>query len=274
MAQKPVEYDQYRSRVLGAGLAVLLLVAVIMFVRRVDPIEVVATLLFLPIFVAFVAWGVRGGVIAGVAAALMYGALRIPAVQAVGVDRFAGLLVTRALGYVGFGAIGGWAGRQLRASITKLELYDHVDDETALHNSRAAVETIVRERARADRYRETFSVVECRFDLTGSDGRERASLLLAVGENVEQRKRIVDSAMHATSGSTDIVLAVLPETGAAGAQIFAGKLREAVAEVVGSDAVETSTVATYPDQPEAIDRIIDEFRQIVAHDFPQPAPSS
>lgn len=274
VAQKPVEYDQYRSRVLAAGLGVLLLVAVIMYVRRVDPVEVVATLLFLPVFVAFVAWGIRGGIIAGAAAALAYAALRIPAIQAVGADRFAGLLIARALGYIGFGAIGGWAGRQLRASVTKLELYDHVDDETALHNSRAAVETIVRERSRADRYREIFSVVNCRFDLNGTANKERAKLLQTLGEAVEQRKRNVDSAMHAKSGSTDIVVVVLPETGAEGAAIFARKLHGTVETILGSNVFLSSAVVTYPEQPEKIEQLVDELRHIVAHDFPQPAASN
>ena len=48
-------------------LAVLTVVVLVMYARRVEDVEVVATLLFVPIFLAFVFRGVLGGVVAAVA---------------------------------------------------------------------------------------------------------------------------------------------------------------------------------------------------------------
>ena len=47
-----------RRLLVATGVAVLAVVAVVMYARRVDTIEVAATLLFLPLFVAFVFRGV------------------------------------------------------------------------------------------------------------------------------------------------------------------------------------------------------------------------
>jgi hypothetical protein len=63
---------------------VLAVVALVTYARRVDPVEVVATILFMPIFVAFVFKGVAGGLVTAVAAIAAYGALRSPAIDAVG----------------------------------------------------------------------------------------------------------------------------------------------------------------------------------------------
>src|SRR5918999_4909532 len=67
-----------RGLVLGVGLVVLLVVAIVMYARRVDPVEVAGTLLFIPIFIAFVIWDFRGGLIAAVLAAAAYALLRYP----------------------------------------------------------------------------------------------------------------------------------------------------------------------------------------------------
>ena len=40
------------------------------------------------------------------------------------------LIIGRGIGYLGFGALGGWAAQQLERSLEKLDLYDQVDDQT------------------------------------------------------------------------------------------------------------------------------------------------
>jgi len=135
-----MSYAATRRLVLSVGLGVLGLVALVMYVRRVDTVEVLAVLLFIPVFLAFVAWDVAGGLIAGVLASAAYAALRIPVVEAIGSGRFASLVAGRAVGYLAFGALGGWADRQLEGSLEKLDLYDQVDDATGLYNARFFVQ--------------------------------------------------------------------------------------------------------------------------------------
>src|SRR5687767_9396741 len=75
-------YKRARFLLLAAGLGVLILVAVFQYVRGkdVDPTEMGGTLLFIPVFIAFVFGNVAGGVIAGILAGLGYLGLRYPAI--------------------------------------------------------------------------------------------------------------------------------------------------------------------------------------------------
>ena len=54
-------YARARRLLLVTGVVVLAVVALVTWARRVDTVEVVATLLFLPIFLAFVLRGVISG---------------------------------------------------------------------------------------------------------------------------------------------------------------------------------------------------------------------
>lgn len=270
-----MDYERTRGRLLLVGLIILAGVALVMIVRRVDPIEVSATLFFLPIFMAFLYFGVRGGLVVGALAAAGYVLLRIPAVEAVGLDRFLWLMITRTFGYLAFGGVGGWAAQQLTTSLTKLDQYDEVDDETKLSNSRGFVETIVRERARAQRYNEVFSVVvlECRLDHL--DRRSRAAVLGELGQVINRRVRAVDYAFHAVEGDAELFAALLPETASDGAVTFTEKFVGVVKEILARHGVaaETMTVtaATFPDDESRIDAILERAERIFTIDFPKAA---
>src|SRR3546814_5145723 len=82
----------------------------------------------------------------------VYAALRSPAIDAVGASEFTGLLASRSAAYLIFGAVGGWATQVLEGSLTKLELYDEVDDETGLYNARHLLQQTDLEMERAKRY--------------------------------------------------------------------------------------------------------------------------
>src|SRR3546814_3193328 len=129
-------YVKARQLLIVTGLLVLAVVALVAYARGVDDVEVAGTLLFLPIFVAFVFRGVAGGILSALVAIAIYAALRSPAIDAVGASEFTGLLASRSAAYLIFGAVGGWATQVLEGSLTKLELYDEVDDETGLYNAR------------------------------------------------------------------------------------------------------------------------------------------
>src|SRR5688572_6123624 len=114
-----MSYERARNLLLSGGLLVLLVTAAVMYVRRVDPVEVAGTLLFIPVFVAFIFWNARGGVIAALLAGVIYTLLRYPAIEAVGADRFVGLIGSRTFAYFAFGLLGGLANRQLQSSLSK-----------------------------------------------------------------------------------------------------------------------------------------------------------
>src|SRR5947208_12003384 len=83
-----LSYNQVRVLMLVSGLVLLGVVAAVNYVRRVETAEVAAILFFIPIFVAFVFWDWKGGLIAATLATVGYIILRQPAIDAIGGARY------------------------------------------------------------------------------------------------------------------------------------------------------------------------------------------
>src|SRR2546423_7680247 len=101
-----LSYNQVRILMLVGGLVLLGLPAGVMYVRRVETAEVAAILFFIPIFIAFVFWDWKGGLLAACGAIGAYIALRYGAIHAVGAGRFTGLIFSRSIAFLAFGVIG------------------------------------------------------------------------------------------------------------------------------------------------------------------------
>lgn len=273
---RSVSYPQARSLVLILGIVALSIVVLIMYVRGVDPTEVSATMFFLPVFIGFLFWGMQGGLILGALATVGYIWLRSPAIDLVGWGEFTGLIVTRGAGYLAFGLIGGWAADQLRDSITKLDLYDQIDNATGLGNSRSLVESVDLEKSRASRYEKIFSLVVAELPTHAEMGRRaKRNFLTDLGDRVERGVRTVDHAVHATDGESELLAFVLPETSAEGARTFAAKLVEQVASLAAEHSVEinpsavTTSTSTFPDDSAGVEALTARFREIAAVEFPE-----
>jgi hypothetical protein len=266
-------YVKARRLLVVAGIAVLAVVALVMYARRVDTVEVVATLLFLPIFVAFVYRGVMGGVVAALGATAVYAFMRYPAIEAVGADEFTGLIVSRAAAYLIFGAVGGWATQVLEGSLEKLELYDEIDDETGLYNARHLLLQTDLEMARARRYQTLFSVVVLEVPaapLNALSARQRRTLLRDLGRQLREGARTVDHLVHAHDGTTHRVAAILPETAGTGAEVFRARFSDRVVAFLGDrgavvdlTAVTTRSL-TFPGDEDAMDALRAEYQRIDA----------
>ena len=273
-----MSYASTRRLVLGAGLAVLLLIAAVMFVRRVDTVEVVAVLLFIPVFLAFTFGHLIGGAVGGAMATVVYAVLRNPAMDAVGGGRFAGLVIGRGIGYLAFGVLGGWASQQLERSLEKLEVYDQVDDDTGLYNARFFVQETDLEMARAARYQTFFSVCVVELPAGPVDAlarRKRAALLRDLGGQLRDAVRSMDRAVHARDGSVHRVAVICPETGAEGAQVFTARLAERVAAfargrgVAIPDGDLVSVACTYPGDEARLATLREQFAAIDRAEHPQ-----
>jgi GGDEF domain-containing protein len=226
-----IGYRKARLLLAAVGLVVLAILAAILFVRRVDGVEVAATLLFLPILLAFVFFHAKGGFVAAVVASLTYTALRQPAIDAIGFDEFAGLIASRTVAYLVFGTIGGWAMQTLQLSLDKLDIYDQIDDETGLFNARFFVQDSELEIARSRRYKTLFTVAEVRVPteaLTPLGTRKAKAALRDLGRQVGESVRTVDRVAHAREGGAHTFLAVLPETAVEGGRIFGERFTDRV----------------------------------------------
>ena len=228
-----IGYRKARLLLAGVGLVVLAVLAAILFVRRVDGVEVAATLLFLPILLAFVFFHAKGGFAAGVVASIVYALLRQPAIDAIGFDHFAGLLASRTVAFLIFGVIGGWAMQTLQLSLDKLDIYDQIDDETGLFNARFFVQDSDLEMARSRRYKTLFTIATVRFSteaLTPLGGRKAKAALRELGRQVGESVRTVDRVAHVRDDGAHAFVAVLPETAVEGGRIFGERFADRVHE--------------------------------------------
>jgi GGDEF domain-containing protein len=275
-----LSYARARQIILAAGLLVLLIVAGVMFFRRVDPVEVAATLLFIPIFIAFVFKGVKGGIIAAVVASIVYAALRYPAIQLVGADQFAGLILSRAIAFLAFGAIGGFASQQLEASLEKLDQFDEIDDATGLFNARFFVNNTALEMERSDRYRTLFSVTIIDVPAAAFDGmnrRQKDKTLRELGQLLKDSIRTVDRGVHALDGDVHRFAAILPETGRDGSRVFITRLAAKMTDLLahkGSKATVSQEIAVFPGDEPDLNELRARFTAIDALQHPETAEAS
>jgi len=273
-----MSYTQARRLLVAVGVGVLGVLALVMFARRVEAVEVVAVLLFVPVFLALLRWDLAGGLAAAAVASVAYIAMRASAIDAVGASRFTGLIVARAIGYFVFGALGGWANAYLRASLTKLDLYDQIDDLTGLFNARAFVLGTDFEMARARRYQSIFAVVVVDIPdapLERLPRRAYVRLLRELGRLLGGSVREVDRMAHGRGNAHHRLAAILPETGPEGARVFAARLADRMAEFLGGrgialDAGGLRVVAlTYPDDEDALAQLRREFATIDNVEHPE-----
>ncbi|MBV8159319.1 MAG: diguanylate cyclase [Acidimicrobiia bacterium] len=275
---RSLSYSQVRTLMLVGGLALLAVTAAVNYVRRVETAEVAAILFFIPIFVAFVFWDWKGGLVAAVLATIGYIALRQPAIHAIGAGRFTSLIFSRSVAFFAFGAIGGLANQQLRSSLTKLDLYDQIDDETGLFNARYFLQDTDLEMSRARRYQTLFSVSAVDFPASAIDDlgwRRRRSTLSQLGELLAESVRTVDRAVHAHDGDRHRLVVVLPETATEGAQVFTDRLATRVAAFLAQrggkvDEADVSRRAlTFPGDEAGLQQLREQFADIERREHPE-----
>jgi GGDEF domain-containing protein len=265
--------------VLLVGLAVLGVTIAIMLARGVDTPEVLGTTLFIPIFVAFVFWGIRGGLIAAAVASIIYFIARQPAIEAAGFDLFRGQILSRTFAYFVFGLIGGWASSALESSLNKLELYDQIDDATGIYNARFFVQDTDLELSRSKRYQTVFSLTVVDVPaaaLEKLDRRRRGRTLRDLGRLLGDSVRTVDRAVHASDGRNHRFAVVLPETGPEGARIFTDRLADRLADYLSHRGIAVTPAdvgriaVTYPDDGDAAVEVLrDEFAAIDRSEHPE-----
>ncbi|MDQ1374375.1 MAG: Diguanylate cyclase, domain [Actinomycetota bacterium] len=271
-------YPVARRLLLAGGLLVLLVTAGVMYARRVDTVEVVAVLLFIPVFLAFTYWRIVGGLVGGVLASLVYLFLRLDAIDQVGLNVFRGHLLSRTIAYLSFGLLGGWAASQVEDSLSKLDLYDQIDDATGLFNARFLVQDIDLERARSTRYQTLFSLVLVDVpagNLSTLSRRQRVATLKGLGKILRESVRTVDRVVHSFDGQRHRLAVVLPETGREGAGIFSSRLVDWVGDYLRQRNAPTDGVVhtslTFPDDETAITSVRQEFFAVDQAEHPETA---
>ena len=273
-----VGYARARLLVLAIGTVAIVATAVVMAVRKVETAEIAANLLFLVVFAGVVFLNVTGGLIGAALAIIGYVAFRYSAIHAVGFGSFTGLILSRSLGYAVFGVVGRLANRQLQSSLTKLELYDQIDDGTGLFNARFFVQDTDLEMSRSRRYQTIFSVAMVEIPsgpLQVLGRRARASALRQVGRLLHDSVRTVDRAVHSEDTEAHLVAVVLPETGPEGARVFVERLGDRLAAYLAERGAPVTsqeigrTAVTFPDDEAAVEGVRQRFGAIDRREHPE-----
>lgn len=250
---------------MAAGLAIIGLVVGSMGLRGVDPVEIVATAAFAPIFVAALGFGLKGGTVTAGLAAGGYLLLRRSAIGLVGWAPLSGLLTTRLIGFITFGVVGGWAADVVKTSLNRLVLFDELDDATGLGNARSFLSAIERERRRSARYAGVFSVVHASFVEPPGTARAKAQSLRSLGMRLSEAARESDHLVHFADSQHHLLL-VLPETEAEGATVVATNLKAALIDW-GITAPAVGTVTVPGDEAE-LDQLETTCRLTIEQDIP------
>ena len=275
-----MSYSQARNLLLAAGLGVLILLAALAYIGQVDPdpVEIEGTLLFIPVFIAFVFWDIAGGVVGALLAAAAFAALRYDAAKVIGYQVFTIQVMSKGIFYLAFGVIGGWANKQMKLSLRKLELFDQIDDSTGLFNARFFMQDSDLELSRSTRYQTIFSVVVVDIPsepLAKLAKRHRSTTLKLLGGLLADSVRTVDRAVHGEGAEYHKLAVLLPETGREGVTVFGKRLAGKVAEFLSSRGVPIAAsdvkhrVFTLPDDQEGLAALRREFAEIDRAEHPE-----
>lgn len=263
-------YLQARLLLLVLGVAVAVSQALLAWERGAAPTEVLAPILYIPVFTGAIFFYLPGGLVAAGISSVIYGTLLADVTARAGLGQFLVLLATRVSFYLLFGVVVALGTRYIEARLHKLEVYDQIDDETGLYNSAFFLQHTDLEASRADRYQTFFSVATLdvrREVLADLPSRRQRRVIKELASRIEESIRHVDRAVHADDGSRDRFLIVLPQTGGEGARIFAERLEQASAEFLSERGCSVDghlpvDTMTYPDAPERLRDLREEITRL------------
>ncbi len=224
-----------RALVSSFGILTLAMLAVTMWARGVDRVEVIAAALYVLVFCGVVLADVIGGAAAALLASAIYMLLRLSALEVLGTTRFASLNLIRLLSYLAFGVLGGFAWKLLQERLDKLETFDTVDDVTHLLNARGLFDLLDHEMARGRRYENTFTVATVSFpseSFASLGNRQRRRAFAQFGEVAREAVRTTDR-LGLVRDSRKITLVVFcPETDTPGAHIVLSRIGDRVRDTL------------------------------------------
>ncbi|HEX9889053.1 MAG TPA: diguanylate cyclase [Nitriliruptorales bacterium] len=250
-----ITYRQARLIVLGFGTALIAGVTLSAWFRGADPYEAIAIALFLPVLVGLAYGGTRWGVAVGAVVSVVYVVMRFATLpQELEAAEFIPTAIVRVLLYLGLGLFGGWSNEMLEQSLRKLELYDDIDDDTGVGNTRAMLSFTDREVARARRYGSIFSltVLHIERDVFNQVSEKKGRRALRdLCQSIDTSVRTTDLVSRVPLESREDVVVMLPETGSEGARIFLDRLIPGSRELLGREGIQangevTGTMFTLP----------------------------
>ena len=254
--------------ILGVGLSMGQ--ALVAWERGAPPTEVLAPILYIPVFAGAILAGIPGGLAAAAVSSLVYFLVLVDQSASLGMRLFLGLLLSRTITFVFYGLVVAAGTRFIERRLQKLEIYDRIDDDTELYNASFFLETSDLEKSRATRYRTVFSVAEVRVDRDLFEGkRNRRRVVRELAHALRDGIRGVDRLSRVQDQSSERFLFILPETGKQGSETLTGRLEAAARQVLTDRNVEanghlSTRALTFPDDEHPIDSLRQEVAAIEA----------
>ncbi len=244
--------------------------ALVAWERGAPPTEVLAPVLYIPVFAGAILAGLTGGLAAAAFSSLVYFLVLVDQSASIGLRLFVGLLVSRVVTFVFYGLVVAAGSRFIERRLRKLEIYDHIDDETELYNGSFFLESSDLEKSRATRYQTVFSVAEVRVDRNLFEGkRHHRRVIRELATVLRDGIRGVDRLSRVQDQSSERFLFILPETGKQGCETLTGRLEDAARQVLADRKVEANGhlsvgSLTFPDDESPIDCLRQEVAEVEA----------
>ncbi len=251
-----MKYSRFEALLLGAG-AITVLGNILFILPEAREIrEVAGQIMLLAVLAGAVHWGRKGGLIAAIAASVLYAVTLVPLANSVGgVDTgLISLLAVRVLSYGVVGVLGGELCGRLKYVFTRLEHSESIDEWSGVYNQRWLARLLDDALGQHTRYATPFSVVTLRIDTSMLQGLRPARLkkiIHSVANHIRNDLRLVDEVGRLEDGT---FLILLPHTPGAGGAIVADRLARGVSDTLGAteSAISTDVVAA----PESLEAVV------------------
>ena len=246
--------------------------ALVAWERGAPPTEVLAPVLYIPIFAGAILAGLTGGLAAAAVSSLIYFLVLVDQSSSLGLRLFFGLLISRVVTFVFYGVVVALGSRFIERRLRKLEIYYQIDDDTELYNASFFLESSDLETSRAARYRSVFSVAEVRMERSLLEGKRHSQyrrIVREVAGALQSSIRGVDRLSRVQDQSSERFLFILPETGKQGSETLAGRLEAAARQVLddrnltANGHVSTRTL-TFPDDEQPLESLRREVAEVEA----------
>jgi len=230
-----VKYSRFELLVVGVGVLAVAGSIAFSLTSRPDGVEILAQVLLLVALAGAVHWGRSGGLLAAVAAFLVYLLARMPLILATGwTTGTVELVLIHGVTYGFIGIVGGELCGRLKYFFARSSESPSIDECSRVYNQQFIAQLLSTALGSFDRYQAPFSVVVVRLaPAVTSELRDRkaSSLVRAVANHLRNDIRMIDDVGHLDDGSFVLLLPHTPKTGAT---VAAERVRAGVRDIVGA----------------------------------------
>lgn len=226
-----------------------------------EAVEVIAQLLLMGVLFAAVRYGRKGGLVAAVAAMVIYVVMRLQDLSTGPITVETAVMVgSRLLAFGILGIVGGELCARLRYTLTRLEDGSPIDEASRVFNQRFAARELTQALGRFRRYSEPFSVIVIALSdsiFAGARPARVRNLVRGVADRLRGDVRMVDEVARLDDGR---FVVILPHTPLSGAEVVKERLAALSIQALGAgESTVKATVLAVPEHESQISDLLAEL---------------